>query len=115
MTPKKTPVTFEAYDRSLQLLRAVLPALKALTSHDPELAKQLRRAAQSVGQNIAEGNRRTGKDRRHLFRIALGSAAEVTSQLEQGVMLEYFEPSLVAEALELADRVRAMTYRLSTR
>ncbi|CAN5806801.1 hypothetical protein BH11MYX3_BH11MYX3_44140 [soil metagenome] len=39
----------------------------------------------------------------------------MTSQLEQRLMLEYFEPALVAEALELADRVRAMTYRLSTR
>ncbi len=36
-------------------------------------------------------------------------------ELDQAVALEYVEPALVAEALELADRVRAMTYRLSTR
>ncbi len=36
-------------------------------------------------------------------------------ELDQAVALEYIAPALVAEALELADRVRAMTYRLSTR
>ena len=115
MTIKPSPVTFDAYDRSLQLLRSCVPVLRALKSHDPVLEKQLRSAAQSVGQNVAEGNRRVGKDRRHMFRIALGSAAEVTMALDQAVALEYVAPSQVAEALELADRVRAMTYRLSTR
>ena len=115
MTTNQSPVTFDAYTRSLQLLRACMPAIKALRSHDPGLEKQLKSAAQSVGQNISEGNRRVGKDRRHMFRTALGSAAEVTTQLEQAVILEYVTPDQVAEALELADRVRAMTYRLSTR
>ena len=115
MTNKQSPVTFDAYARSLQLLRSCVPAIKALRSHDPVLEKQLRSAAQSVGQNVAEGNRRVGKDRRHFFRMALASAAEVTMELDQAVALEYIAPELVAEALELADRVRAMTYRLSTR
>ena len=115
MTTKETPVTLEAYDRSLQLLRSLVPVLKALATQDPELTKQLRRAAQSVGQNLSEGNQRAGKDRRHLFRIALGSAAEVTTALQQAVALESLAPAQVAEALELADRIRAMTYRLATR
>ena len=110
----QNPVTFDAYDRSLQLLRALGPAIQVLTRQDPDLLKQLRRAAQSVGQNIAEGNRRVGKDRRHLFRIALGSAAEVTTALEQALAHEYLAEAEVAEALELADRIRAMTYRLAT-
>ena len=108
-------MTFEAYDRSLQLLRSLAPLLKALATHDPDLTKQLRRAAQSVQLNIAEANGRVGKDRRHLFRIALASAAEVTACLDSAIALESLSPVQVAESLELADRVRAMTYRLATR
>ncbi|MBL0214171.1 MAG: four helix bundle protein [Myxococcales bacterium] len=93
--------------RPLQLLRSLVPVLKALATQDPELTKQLRRAAQSVGQNLSEGNQRAGKDRRHLFRIALGSAAEVTTALQQAVALESLAAAQVAEALELADRIRA--------
>ena len=70
MTTKTSPVPFDAYDHSLQLLASLVPVLKALRSEDPDLLKQLRRAAQSVQLNIAEANGRVGKDRRHLFRIA---------------------------------------------
>lgn len=108
-------MTFEAYDRSLQLLRSLVPAIAALATHDPDLTKQLRRAAASVPLNIAEANRRAGKDRLHLFRVALGSAAEVAACLEVAVALGYIGSEQVAEPLGLVNRVRAMTYRLSRR
>ena len=44
-----------------------------------------------------------------------GEAAEVTTALQQAVALESLAAAQVAEALELADQVRAMTYRLATR
>jgi len=114
MTHKPSPVTFEAYDRSLQLLSCLVPVVAKLRTLDPDLVKQLRRAAFSVQLNIAEANGRAGKDRCHLFRVAYASAGEVAAALEGAVSFALVPPTLVAPALELVDRVRAMTYRLAT-
>ena len=115
MSPNQSPVTFDAYARSLQLLASLVPVVAKLRTQDPDLVKQLRRAAQSVQLNIAEANGRVGKDRRHLFRVAYASAAEVAAALEGAVAFGELEAALVAPALELVDRVRAMTYRLATK
>ena len=106
-------MTFDAYDRSLSLLRTLRPLLERLGATDPKLADQLRRAAQSTTLNIAEGNRRSGRDRRNRFRISLGSADEVAAALDVAMALGYLDELAIAPALELVDRVRAMTYRLS--
>ena len=108
-------MSFDAYDRSLELLRCLAPLLARLATHDADLAKQLRRAAASVPLNIAEANQRTGKDRPHLFRVALGSAAECAACLDVAVALGYLAAPEVAAALALVDRVRAMTFRLARR
>ena len=89
------------------------PTLERLTALDAKLADQLRRAAQSIPLNITEANRRTGRDRCNRFRIALGSAAEVTSCLDAAVALGYAAAADHADAQALADRVRALTYRLA--
>ena len=107
-------MSFDVYDRSLDLIRTLAPLLRSLSATDASLADQLRRAAQSVSLNISEANRRTLRDRRNRFRIALGSAAEVAACLDVAVALDYLEPAAVAPALALVDRVRAMSYRLST-
>ncbi len=106
-------MTFDAYARALDLLRSLVPVLARVAACDAGLADQLRRAAQSCVLNVAEANRRTLRDRRCRFRIALGSAAEVTAALEVACTLGYVGSDEVATALELADRVRAMTYRLA--
>lgn len=53
------------------------------------LTSQMRRAAVSVPSNIAEGSRRRGKDLRHFFVIAYGSASELETQVELSRRLEY--------------------------
>ncbi len=108
-------MTFDAYDRSLDMQRALAPLVKLLATHDADLTKQLRRAATSVTLDISEANRRAGKDRSHLFRVALGSAAEVTACIDTAVAHEYLDLELAVEVLSLADRIRAMTFRLSRR
>jgi four helix bundle protein len=105
-------MTFDAYDHSLSLLRTLRPLLEKLGAIDPKLADQLRRAAQSTTLNIAEANRRSGRDRRNRFRISLGSADEVAAALDVAMALGYLDELATAPALELVDRVRAMTYRL---
>ncbi|MFO0585253.1 MAG: four helix bundle protein [Anaeromyxobacter sp.] len=108
-----TTSTFLAYDVSLQLARSVAPVLPLIARRDSSLADQLRRAVTSVPLNVAEGNRRVGKDRPHLFRIALGSAAEVQACLEVAEALGYVDLDAVASALAPADRVRRLLFGLT--
>ena len=103
---------FDAYDRSLDLIRALAPVVRTLTTFDPKLVDQLRRAASSVAQNIREGAERTGKDRRHHYRVALGSAAETAACLDLAVAWGYVPESALTEARVFIDRVRAITWRL---
>jgi four helix bundle protein len=72
---------FEAYEVALELVAALRPVLVQLGRRDRDLADQMRRAAASVVLNLAEGARRTGRDRLHFYRIAAGSAAEVRAAL----------------------------------
>ena len=106
-------MAFDAYDRSLDLLRALAPLFARLLATDRALEDQVRRSAQSVLLNIAEANRRIGKDRANRFRWAIAEAAEVTAALDAAVALGYLAAAEVAEPLELADRVRAITFKLA--
>ena len=54
---------FHVYGAALGLVSALRPVLGELAKSDRNLADQLRRAASSVVLNIAEGNRRAGRDR----------------------------------------------------
>ena len=63
--------------------------------------------------NIAEGRRRVGKDRTHLWRVALGSADEVRVALRTAVAWGDLESRDIAEPLELLDRVIAMLWKLT--
>ncbi len=107
-------MAFDAYDRSLDLIRALAPLANKLATIDTTLTKQLRDAASSITQNLAEGSGRRGKDRKAHFRYAHGSVEEVIAILDLVVAWGYFDPALVATALALAGRVRAMAFRLAS-
>ena len=72
-------MSFKAFDRSI-LVNRRLSELD-LRSRNPDLHRQLRRAAASISLNLAEGGGRRGADRKHHFRIARGSALEVEACL----------------------------------
>ena len=107
-------MAFETYDRSLDLIRTLAPIARKLATYDASLTKQLRDAASSITQNLAEGSERRGKDKKAHYRYAHGSTAEVIGCLESAVAWGYLEQSFVDPALALAGRVRAMTYRLAS-
>ena len=63
--------------------------------------------------NIAEGSRRTGKDRLHFWRIAAGSAAEIRTALRVSEAWGDLDPRKTSNAHELLDRILAMLWRMT--
>jgi len=101
------------YQDSLDLIRGLRPLVTALERKDKDLARQLRRAATSIPLNIAEGNRRRGKDKAYHFRVAAGSAAETGAALEVAMAWGHLESP--ARLLDLLDKIRATLWKLSNR
>jgi len=106
-------MAFETYDRSLDLVRLLAPIAHKLSGYDATLTEQLRDAASSITQNLAEAAERRGKDRKLRFRYAHASTAEVIGSLDLAVAWGYLDAATVAAALAMAGRVRAMAYRLA--
>ena len=77
----------------IALCKELAAVIKQIARHDPDLARQMRRALSSVALNLGEGSYVGGGLERTRFRTALGSMAEVKS----GVM--------VAEAFGYIDAV----------
>ena len=74
-------MNFDCLDASYQLITELRGALLRIRRTDAKLYVQLRTASASIALNIAEGRGRAGKDRRHHWRIAHGSAEEVRAIL----------------------------------
>ena len=106
-------MAFDAHDRTLDLIRALAPLRIKIAEYDPDLAKQLRRAANSILLNIDEGARRIGRDRKNRFRAALGSTDEVRGATEAIVAWGDLGRGDIAAALAAVDRVRAILSRLA--
>jgi four helix bundle protein len=73
---------FVAYDLALDLVRQLREPLASIRHHDADLARQACRALTSVPLNISEACGRAGRDRLHLFRVALGSLRELGAALD---------------------------------
>jgi four helix bundle protein len=106
-------MSLQAFDVSLELIRSLVQPIAILERRDPDLAKQVRRAAASVPLNVSEGSRRVGKDRIHLWRVAAGSADEVAASLRVAEAFGYVQSAGTGRSLELCDRVLAMLWRLT--
>ena len=76
------------------------------------LGDQLIRSAVSVPANLSEGHGRSGRDRLHHWRIAYASAKEVDTHLQLLLNAGAVDRSQAHRAIELFDRVRAMTWTL---
>jgi four helix bundle protein len=106
-------MNFDALKIALELIRALRTVVERLREKDPKLATQLTTAASSIAANLAEGRRRMGRDRSHLFRIAAGSTDEVKTHLMVAVAWGWVGEDHVAPALQYLDRLLAITWRLT--
>jgi four helix bundle protein len=76
------------------------------------LCSQMRRAAVSVPSNIAEGQARSGRAALNHISIALGSFAELDTQLEVAVRLAYLARPRAADLQTLIDSGRRLLFGL---
>ena len=106
-------MTFHALDASLALITQLRAPHARIAAQDPDLARQLRRAAHSIALNVSEARERAGKDRAHLFRVAFGSAAETRTALEIAIAWSWVPAEDAADALATLDRLCAMLWRLT--
>ena len=102
-----------ALEVSLDVIRSLRPVVAPLRRSDPKLYDQIRRAVSSVALNLAEGTRRQGADRRHCWRIAAGSAAEVEAALRVAVAWGDLSADSVADTLRKLDRLLGMLWGLT--
>jgi len=104
---------FAARNLALAYVASIRPIADAVVKRNKSLADQLQRAACSAAHNTAEGGKRAGNDRNHAFRIAAGETDEAAMAVEIAVAWGYVGAKLAAPALALADRMRAILWRLS--
>ena len=103
----------EVWNVGMDLVLEVYALIRELPSSERyALSAQLRRSAVSIPSNVAEGYARRGKAYRDHVRIALGSLAELETQIEVAVRLGLLSTSRVAAAVELAKRVGQMLHGL---
>jgi four helix bundle protein len=104
---------FVAFEMALQIIGSLRGVVEVIRRRDARLAQQIEHAASSVAANLAEGNRRQGKDRLHFFRIAAGSADETRAHLRVALAWGWVKSDAIGAPLALIDRELAMLWRLT--
>ena len=101
--------------RVWHLSRDLLRHISSITADMPaegDLKTQLRRAAISVVSNISEGAERSDRDGCRLFTIALGSNAEVETQITIAGDLGLIDSATVMRITEQTDHIGKMIRKL---
>jgi len=99
------------YDVLIELIRAIAPAVREMERHDPDLARQCRRAMSSAPLNLAEGSYSRGANRTARYHNALGSAREALACFEVAEAWGYMPP-LDAQRKDSFQRVIGTLVRL---
>src|SRR5574338_386289 len=104
----------EVWKHSRKLVKAIYQVTKTFPREERyEIVSQMRRAVISIPSNIAEGHARLGrKDFANFISIAIGSSAELETQVILCQDLEYLGEDKTQELLALIDRIQKMLHRL---
>ncbi|MBM4345293.1 MAG: four helix bundle protein [Deltaproteobacteria bacterium] len=106
---------FKVEEKATQVAGLGLVAASKARRGHADTVDQFRRAVTSVALNTAEGCKRVGGDRKHLLRVAMGSASEASVALQLLVLVGVV-PAAQAAVIEAGlDEVRAMLYCLGKR
>ncbi len=77
------------YSVVLEVVRGVRPVIEAIEKRDPDLGRQMRRAASSVALNMCEGMHSRGRNRQVRYHSAMGSMRETLACIEVGEAFGY--------------------------
>jgi four helix bundle protein len=104
------------WQKAMELAVAVYAATAKLPRDERfGLASQLQRAAVSVPSNIAEGHaRQSQREFAHFLSVALGSLAEVSTQVELAGRLSQLDNATVTAVNQRTEHLRAMLLSLLT-
>jgi four helix bundle protein len=100
------------YPVILSFVADVAELVPRVGHHDPDLARQLRRASTSVVLNTAEAMHARGRSRTACYNTALREMRESHAALQVSVLLHYLPP-LDAALEDRIQRILATLYRLS--
>ena len=112
-TKRTAAQPFVAFEIALEVIGSLRDVVGLIRMHDAKVAQQIVTSASSIAANVAEANRRVGRDRLHLFRIAAGSAAETRAHLRVALAWGWIEPKRVERAFELLDRELGLLWGLT--
>lgn len=106
-------MTYRLEEMSLELIDALVPLMPRIKRHDKSLEDQLRRAASSIGLNLAEAAGSDPGNKRARLHTAAGSARETQHALRQAIAWRYVTEREAERALGLARRVVAILWRVT--
>jgi len=99
------------YDEMLVMLRELVPVIESVAKCDASLGDQMRRAAQSVVLNAAEGRDSRGRNASARFQSSLASLRETCACIDVALLFGYVRTP-DADVMDRIDKIRATLYRL---
>ena len=103
----------DVYQAARQFKRQLRELLPCIPRGNSQLVDQLKRAARSITNNLAEGSGRwTPADKIHYFHIVRGSATECAAILDECVDYRFLTEAQARPAVETLSRIVAMVLRM---
>src|SRR5262245_15197005 len=101
------------YPVMIAMVKSVCALARKVKKYDPDLARQMMRAAVSVVLNGVEGWHSQGGNKVARYHSSMASARETTSCLDISVACGYLRESEVAEDLVRLDHIVAVMWKLA--
>jgi four helix bundle protein len=106
-------MAYQLEELSLELIDALVPLMPRIKQRDKDLEGQLRRAASSIGLNVAEAAFSDPGNKRARFHTAAGSARETQHAIRQAITWRHVTAGDAERALKLARRLVAILWRIT--
>ncbi|MBQ6499672.1 MAG: four helix bundle protein [Ruminococcus sp.] len=102
------------WQKSMELVEEIYRLVRLLPKEETyALSDQMKRSAISIPSNIAEGHgRNSSKDFSRFIFIAQGSKAELETQIEICIRLDYLTEQQIKKAVDLCNTVGKMLRNL---
>src|SRR4051812_8456167 len=106
-------MSFQVEELSLELIHALVPLMPRIKQRDKSLEDQLRRAASSIGLNLAEAKFSDPGNRKARLFTAAGSAGETQHALRQAIAWRIVSAGDAEAAMRLLKRIVAILWTMT--